>query len=50
MHSQYNTLRHLTYYKQSYCKDIQFKQFPAPMKDSFRESIGVVRLKMILQY
>ena len=23
LHSQYNTLRRLTYYKQSYCKDIQ---------------------------
>ena len=37
------------YYKQSYSKDIQFCMiFGIWKKDSFRESIGVVKLKMIL--
>ena len=34
----------ILYYKQSCCKDFQFKRFPVLMKDSFRESIGVVKL------
>ena len=34
----------ILYYKQSCCKDFQFKRFPVLMKDSFRESVGVVKL------
>ena len=39
----------MTYYKQSYCKDIQICKSLALMKDSLTENAGVVELQKILQ-
>lgn len=53
MQHQQNILPCLTYNKQSYCKDLhnfKFTRSLAFVKDNFRESIGIVELKMILKY